>query len=611
VLSSYRDYRENAAKTRRILIDRDQSGIIENNNVQKHRRKVINMGKDYPLYETTVFEDFRIMVENVANKYPTRIALSYKLNPRDADVVRVTYEEARYEIRDLGTGLIDLGCRDKHCAIIGSASAGWIYTYFALMAIGAVTVPLDKEWAPADLASTINKAECEYVFYAAESADKMTAVKEANPQVKEFICIWGEPRENERTFRDVQAIGAKLVAEGNTDYYDYVIDPDRLASIVFTSGTTGKGKGVMLSQTNIVSDMTQGMYLFDITPKTFVVLPPHHTYCSTVNLVGHYSQGSELYISSGLKYIQKELKAEKPSHLILVPLFVEAFYKKIWANARESGQETKLKNGIRLSNALRKIGIDRRKQIFASIHEFFGGNLDMIICGGAPLNNDIISFFDGIGVSILNGYGITECAPLISCNRNKWMKAGSVGVPIIGEEVKIDNPDEKGEGEICAKGPNVMLGYYKDEEATAAVFDEDGFFHTGDIGRLDKDGWIFITGRQKNIIILSNGKNVYPEELETVISTIEGVGEIIVHEGKTKTKKQVLVAEIFPDAELLSVRGIEPENYKQYFTDEISKLNKSIPPYKQIGYVKIRDTEFVKNTSRKITRFNIDTTIDE
>ena len=235
----------------------------------------------------------------------------------------------------------------------------------------------------------------------------------------------------------------------------------------------------------------------------------------------------------------------------------------------------------------------------------------MIICGGAPLNQDIIDFFDAIGITILNGYGITECSPLISCNRNLWQKNGSVGVPIIGEEVKIADPNENGEGEICAKGPNVMLGYYKDEEATKAVFDEDGFFHTGDIGKLDEDGWIFITGRQKNVIILSNGKNVYPEEIETEISRIEGVNEIIVHEGITKTKKSVLVAEIFPDAELLEEKGIALSDAKSYFAAEIDKLNKNMPPYKQIGYVKIRDEEFKKNTSRKITRFNIDKNIDD
>lgn len=567
--------------------------------------------KNYPLYETTVFEDFRIMVENVAAKYPNRVAVSYRKDPKDAEKTFVTYAQAKNDIRDLGTALIELGCRDSHCAISGPVSLGWIYTYFSLMASGAVTVPLDKEWQAEDLASTINRAECEYMFYSEEIIPKLDKIAEQNPQIKTFICMDGKGREGDLCLDGLIAKGGESFAAGNNSYYDYEIDRERMSTIVFTSGTTGKGKGVMLSQTNIVSDMTQGMYLFDITPKTFCVLPPHHTYCSTVNLVGHYAQGSELYISSGLKYIQKELTLEKPSHLILVPLFVEAFYKKIWANVRKQGQEKKLKNAIRMSNALRKVGVDRRKQFFGQILNFFGGNLDFIISGGAPLNSEIIKFFDSIGVTILNGYGITECAPLISANRNKWQKDGSVGIPIIGELVKIENPNENGEGQICVKGPNVMLGYYKDEEATAAVFDEEGYFRTGDIGRLDKDGWIFITGRQKNLIILSNGKNVYPEELETAVSGIEGVAEVVVYEGKTKLNKQVIVAEIFPDNDLLQERGVSLYNAREYFTTEIDKLNKNLPPYKQIGYVKLRDKEFVKNTSRKITRFSIDKTIDQ
>ena len=570
------------------------------------------LNKDYPLYESTLFEDFREMIENVANKYPARTAFSFKKDPKDAAVKRVTFDETRYDVRDLATALIELGCRDKHCALIGGTSLGWIYSYFALMAMGAVTVPLDKDWAAQDLASTIQKAECEYVFYADEVKEKLDAISAENPGIKKFVCIWGEGREGDLRLEGLIEHGGVLVADGNTDYYDYEIDSDRLASIVFTSGTTGKGKGVMLSQRNICTDMYQGMYLFAITDKTFCVLPLHHTYGSSVNIVAHYPQGCEIYLSSGLKYIQRELKAEKPGHLILVPLFVEAFYKKIWANARQSGKEKKLKSAIKLSNALLKVGIDRRRQLFKDIHEFFGGNLEFIISGGAPLNQKIIDFFDAIGITIMNGYGITECSPFITCNRNLWTKKGSVGCPFCGEEIKISDPDEKGEGEICVRGSNVMLGYYKDEEATKAVIDEEGFFHTGDIGKLDSDGWVYITGRKKNIIILSNGKNVYPEELENDISRIEGVGEIIVHEGRIKkTGKQVIVAEIFPDLELLGERGIQPSGAKDYFADKINELNKDLPPYKQIGYVKIRDKEFDKNTSRKITRFNISKDIEE
>ena len=571
----------------------------------------MNRGKNYPLYTTTVFPDFRYMVEQCAEKHPNSYALSYKTDPNDDKVVHVTYTQARDDVRALGTEEISMGLRDKKCAIIGTCSKGWIYTYFSLMAIGAVTVPLDKEMPAEDLAATIAKAECTAVFYGAEVAAKLPVIRESSGAGL-FICMNGEAVEGDLHTDAMTDAGNGKLRAGDRSYFDYEIDTDRLASIVFTSGTTGKGKGVMLSTRNIVSDMTQGMYNFDITPKTLMLLPPHHTFGSTVNIVGHYSQGSELYLTSGIKYLMREMQEQKPRHLIFVPLFVETLYRRIWAQAEKSGEAATLRKGIKLSNGLRKAGIDMRRKIFKKVLDNFGGNLEMIICGGAALNQDIIDFFDAIGITILNGYGITEAAPLISCNRNEWQKNGSVGTPIIGEEVKIADPDENGEGEICVKGPNVMLGYYKDPEATAAVFDKDGFFHTGDYGRLDSDGWIYITGRLKNLIIFSNGKNVYPEEIENELSRIRGVLEVVVYAGESKSnpQKEVIVAEIYPDYEQLKADGIDTdEKIQNYFNENVKAANGRMAPYKKVGLVKIRKTEFIKNTSRKITRFSIDRSI--
>jgi len=304
------------------------------------------------------------------------------------------------------------------------------------------------------------------------------------------------------------------------------------------------------------------------------------------------------------------MQEQQPSHLILVPLFVENLYKKIWSTAAKKGQDKTLRQMISLSNGIRRIGIDVRRKMFGSILGMFGGKLEMIICGGAALNQDIIDTFDALGITILNGYGITECAPLISCNRNKQQKDGSVGMPIVGELVRIKDPDENGEGEICVKGSNVMLGYYKDPEATDAAFDDEGYFRTGDYGRVDKDGWLYITGRLKNLIIFSNGKNVYPEEIEAELSKIEGVCEVVVYAGESRSRpeKEVIVAEIFPDEEILKMRNIA--DVEKYFSEEVKKANTRMVSYKSVGLVKIRKTEFLKNTSRKITRFNIDKSID-
>ena len=573
-----------------------------------------NRKKNYPLYETTMFDNLRTMTENAANRFPDKYAITYKIKPTSKDVLHYTYEEGRVFIRSIATEFISMGMRDSNVALIGEASPEWVFSYFALMSIGAVTVPIDKELPADDMASILNTAACPFVVYSSAIAEKIKTVKELVPSLNTFVEMGSGCEEFATNLDTVRELGAKKYADGDNSYYDYEIDPKRLASIVFTSGTTGKGKGVMLTTENICMDMQQGMYNFNITERTMCVLPPHHTFGSTVNFVGHYAQGCEIYISSGLKYIMNELKTFKPTHLILVPLFVETFYKRIMSAAEKSGKLDTLKKGIKISNLLLKFGIDIRKKLFGeSVLSNFGGELEMIICGGAALNQDIIDFFESIGITILNGYGITECAPLISCNRNEYRKMGSVGLPIVGGHVKILNPDENGEGEICYKGPNVMMGYYNDEEATRAVFTEDGYFRTGDYGKVEMEGddqWIYITGRLKNLIIFSNGKNVYPEEIETDIQGVYGVNEVVVYAGESKSdpKKEVIVAEIYPDFEALERHEIT--DVQKYFDDAIIAINEKNVSYKKVGKVKIRHEEFPKNTSRKITRFKIDKSID-
>ena len=578
------------------------------------------MNKNYPIYKTTFIDDMRSLVEESAQNFPDSIAISYKENYWDKEVRKVTFSQWRDDVRNLGTALISYGFREENIAILGENTYGWCCAFFAVMATGSVTVPVDKELPVEDIDGIITTTGTKVLIYGKASESKVKDILR-NGGLKSVELIISVAPTNSieaselggrtlKTLEEVQAEGASLYAAGDNSYYDYKIDVNKLASIVFTSGTTGKGKGVMLSQANIGLDMTLGMYNFDITRKTLHVLPPHHTFGSTVNYVGHLSQGCEVYISSGIKHVSDEIKEQQPTHLILVPAFLEVMNRKIWATARKDGKEGLLKAMIKVSNFLRKFGVDVRRKLFASVLSAFGGKLELIICGGAKLDEEIIRNFDALGITILNGYGITECAPLISANRNKYQKPGSVGTPILACRVKIDNPDENGEGEICVKGPNVMLGYYNNPEATAEVFDKDGFFHTGDYGKLDEEGWIYITGRKKNLIILSNGKNVYPEEIEADLQKVEGVSEVVVYAGESRVQKDkiTIVAEIFPDADLLAHKGIS--NAQEYFEDQVKALNAKMPPYKVVKCVKLRDTEFQKNTSRKITRFNIDKTID-
>ena len=578
------------------------------------------MNKNYPIYKTTFIDDMRSLVEEAAQNFSESTAISYKENYWDKNVIKISFSQWRDDVRNLGTALVSNGLREENIAIVGENSYGWCCSFFAVMAIGSVTVPIDKELPLEDISGIVDATACKAVIYGktAESKIKGLLMNGGLASVEMLIPIDSETSvgpdvlagRKQIALAELQKEGGRLYAGGDTSYYDYKIDVNKLASIVFTSGTTGKGKGVMLSQANIGLDMTLGMYNFDITRKTLHVLPPHHTFGSTVNYVGHLSQGCEVYISSGLKHVSDEIREQQPTHLILVPAFLEVMNRKIWTTARKSGKEGLLKIMMKFSDCLRKVGIDIRKRLFSSVLSAFGGKLELVICGGAKLDEDIIKTFDSLGITILNGYGITECSPLISANRNRYRKKGSVGTPILACRVKIDNPDENGEGEICVKGPNVMLGYYNNPEATAEVFDKDGFFHTGDYGRLDEEGWIYITGRKKNLIILSNGKNVYPEEIEADLQKVEGVNEVVVYAGESNVQKDkiTIVAEIFPDADLLADKGID--NLQAYFEDQVRMLNAKMPPYKAVKRVKLRDVEFQKNTSRKITRFSIDKTID-
>jgi long-chain acyl-CoA synthetase len=363
----------------------------------------------------------------------------------------------------------------------------------------------------------------------------------------------------------------------------------------------------MRSQKNILSDIADVLPFIDFSAKSVGVLPPQHTYGSTIMIVGQACIGCNVYLSGGLKYILGELKNEKPGHLVLVPLFLETFYRKIIANIQAKG---KLGTVNKVKKLRRIIPRKLRRKLFKDVLAAFGGEVNMIVSGGAAINQEIMDTFDTFGITVLNGYGITECSPLVSVNHNYNIVKGSVGIPLTICDVKIDDPNENGEGEICIKGPNVMLGYYKDEQATADAFTEDGYFRTGDYGKIGKKGALFITGRKKNLIILSNGKNVYPEEIENEFVAVPGVLDIIVYEGKSRRGDMYnsIVAEIYPDEELLAKNNItDPSAYFRGFVDE---YNKTAVAYKKIGVLKVRTEPFPKNTLRKIMRFKLDMSID-
>ena len=562
--------------------------------------------KNTKLREKIEFDNVKDLVEKVGDMYKGNYVYTYRVNPRDKDVIKVKFEEMRDDVRALATEFIARGYKGKHITLIGKLTYPWILVYWATLSIGSVLIPLDPEWTEGDLSDTVMKADAAALFIGKDIADKGEAIKNITG-INDLTTLEGE---DENTLSALLNSGRKRIEEGDTSYFDATPNPDELSLLVFTSGTTGKGKGVMLSQKAVLSDLADIIPYMDFQKKTIALLPPHHTYGSSVAILGQTSIGSEIYLSAGIKYIQKELKEQKPGHIVLVPLYLETFYRKIMANIKDQGKEKFVMNAIKVSNGLRKIGIDRRRKLFKAILEAFGGETKMVISGGAPISQEIMDFFDGIGISVLNGYGITECAPIIAVNHSKWVVPGSVGFPLNICDVRIDEPNEDSEGEICVKGPNVMLGYYKDEETTREAFTEDGYFKTGDYGKFDKNGALFITGRKKNLIILSNGKNVYPEEIETELASTPGIIDVIVYEGQSKrgVENNKIVAEIYPDKDYIEKNNIE--DVQEYLQEYINEYNRTAVPYKKIGILKVREEEFPKNTLRKILRFKLDMTIE-
>ena len=556
------------------------------------------------------FESIRHIVEYAARTYGHNTAFSYRLKPTDKEKVTVSYIEFRDDVRALASEMLSRKMEGKHIVAIGKMSYDFIVTYYATLLIGAVLVPLDRDWSATELANTAKNADADYLFCDNDLAEKSEAIQRIC-DLKAPTVYFGAAGEN--SLSAMMAEGRRKYSDDRRPYFAADFDNRKLSLLVYTSGTTGKGKGVMLCTDSIIRNMSDVIPYIDFAGKTVSVLPPHHTYGSTVMLIAHVMIGTEVYLSSGIRYVQKELVAETPGHLVMVPLYLETFYRKIQANLKNQGKDTTVNNMMKLAKAARGASfglIDMREKLFAKIRNAFGGKVKTIVTGGAPINQEIVSFFEGLGISVLNGYGITECSPLISVNRSRKVVKGSVGTVLDMDEVKIVDPNEDGEGEICVKGPNVMLGYYKDEEATSEAIDDEGFFKTGDYGKLTKDRILYITGRKKNLIILSNGKNVYPEEIENELISIPGVQDVIVYEGQSRRGVQynAIVAEIFPDNDYVTKNGIS--DVKEHLRPYIENYNRTAVQYKKINLIKIRTEDFPKNTLRKIMRFKLDTAID-
>lgn len=498
----------------------------------------------------------------------------------DGEVETKSFRKVFYDIHGLGQTLYKRGMRGKKVAVLSENSYYWIACYYSVITGKMTCIPLDPKLTDEELCELMVRSGCDGIYYS-KSFQSAVDLMQNTPEVKitQYLCI--------EDFESLIAEGYENLSAGAEDYLEDEVLPDDLAFIVFTSGTTGKSKGVMLSQKNVASDavascrsMTGG--------QAIGFLPLHHSFCWVGALFSGYLLTEWGFICRGLKDIQKDMNTYHPQNFSAVPLAVEKIYDRIWATAKKTGREDILKKGVRISRLLMKLGIDKRRKIFSQIIDNLGGNLEIIVCGGAYLDEKYEKGMYDFGIQIINGYGITECSPAVTCNRLDNYRVGSVGLPLPCNEVKIHEPDEEGVGEIYVRGTNVMLGYYDDPEATAEAFDGD-WFKTGDYGYMDKDGFLYFRGRKKNLIVLSNGKNISPEELEDKLSTIDYVVESLVYEEDKKITAELYLDPSVPDA-------------KERIHADVDTLNRKMPFYKQIGVIKLRDDEFPKTTTLKIRR---------
>ena len=542
------------------------------------------MGKKVPdqHIERANLENLKELVDYAAKAYKENIAFRYRAGE---EVIDVTFNQFKSDVYAFMAYLFKNGIKDgQRVALLGENSYEWIVTYFAVVNCGNVIVPIDKELKPNEISTLLNDSESVLLVYSKAKENSVKTMQESGIVTEKFLCMGN--------YDDALAEGNEYIKEGNDDYKSVEIDKEIMCAIIYTSGTTGDPKGVMLSHKNLARDAYLAMSCMIIPDTTIAILPLNHTFGFMASILCQIWMGYSVFINNNLKTILKDIQEAKPKHISMVPLFVENFYKNIWKAVDKKGKTKAFKALIKTSNALRAVGIDMRKKFFKSVIDNFGGNLEMIISGGAPIADKYMKGFEDLGVTIINGYGLTECSPIVALNRNNNIKLGTVGNALREVDIKIVDPDSDGEGEIWVKGDIVMLGYYKKPEETAKVM-KDGWFNTGDIGKLE-DGFLSITGRKKNLIILDNGKNVYPEEIETLISYIENVTEVVVYQ-----EDAMIVAEIYTNAE----ENID--EVKEQIKNGVLEVNKSLAGYKQVNKIKFRDTEFEKTTTKKIKRASL------
>lgn len=568
------------------------------------------MNKSNKLYEVRPFESIKKMIVECSELYGEKNAFLVK-SKKAGDYFGISYKKLKEDVEALGTKLCKMGLYGEKIAIIGNNCYQWVVAYLTIVGGLGVAVPLDKELNKEEVHNLIDTAGCKAIFFT-ENYSSYFEDYDIDYKFNMDIYEFDNKEFSDKHIRSLIEEGKNIInskQEGYLYYVNKTIDANEMALLLFTSGTTGNPKGVMLSNTNVgaVIRGTSQIYTLKGNGVSLSVLPIHHTFESVIGILTLLFQGGCIAFYEGLKYVLKNLQESKADMIIGVPLIIESIYSKIWKEAEKTGKDKLLKKVVKVNKFLKSIGIDKSDVLFKSVKKKFGGNFKCVISGAAAINPNVLRGFMDLGFHVTQGYGLTETSPLVSGVpdfENGYKKAGSCGPAMPGVQIKINNPDNDGIGEILVKGDNVMLGYYNMPEETEKVL-KDGWFYTGDLGFLDKDGWLYITGREKNVIVTKTGKNIYPEEIEILISDNKYVTDSMVYGQKEENGEEYYVAvQIQPDRELmLEEKGeMNEDEIFDFFKEWIHQINEKLPSYKRIKKVEIRKEDFIRTTTKKIKR---------
>lgn len=557
------------------------------------------------LYDSEKIANFRQLVNRYKTLYADKTAFEFKENPHAKEHIKISYKQFSEDIESLGTALLNLNLRSARIGIIAPNRYEWCVSYLAVTTSDMVVVPLDKSLPNNEIEDLVKRSKIDAIIFDKKYSEIFSKIqKEQSSDLKHFICM--DENTDFTSYSHLLNQGKSLITNGDISYKNIEIDNKKMSIMLFTSGTTSISKAVALSQSNICEDIYALSQMTDIRKEDVFLsfLPLHHTFESTCTFLYGTSCGITVAFCDGLKYVQKNLSEFHITGFVCVPLMLEIMYKKMKKAIDEQGKTQLVARMSKVCNFLLKFKIDIRRTVFKQILNSLGGNLRVLIAGGAAMSKDAIQGFLDLGINLLQGYGLTETSPVLAGENDKYKRAGSVGFPLPGLDVKIADANSDGIGEILAHGPTVMIGYVDNQEATDEVL-KDGWFHTGDLGYFDKDGFLFITGRKKDVIVLKNGKNIFPEELEILINKLPYVSESIVfgrpcEDGDYKICAKIVynideLKKAFPDA--------SESDYKNLIWDDIkNKVNHTMPAYKYIREIIITDTPLIKTTTQKIKR---------